>query len=64
MMLQIEIEIVTMVKLGKHIYQNDELLYRYKGKIDIPSLVMVDDIMDIDKCSTYSVRINAVVNAL
>ena len=53
-----------MVKLGKHIYQNEELLYRYKGKIDIPSLVMVDDIMDIDKCSTYSVRINAVVNAL
>ena len=54
---------VSMDKLGQHVYSNEELLYKYKGEIEIPSLGMVDDIMTIQKCSEDSVRINAVVNA-
>ena len=34
---------VSTDKLGKHIYKNHDLIYRYKGKIDIPTLGMVDD---------------------
>ena len=44
-------------------YNNNELLYKYKGKVDIPSLGMVDDIMTIQKCPSDPVKMNAVVNA-
>ena len=40
---------VSMDKLGQHVYSNEELLYKYKGEVEIPSL--------------DSVRINDVVNA-
>ena len=52
-----------MDKLGKLVYQNEELLYKYKNEVSIPSLWMVDDILSIHKCSTDTVRINAVINA-
>ena len=39
----------SMDKLGQHVYNNKELLYKYKGMVDIPSLGMVDDIMAIQK---------------
>ena len=54
---------VTMEKLGKLVYQNEELIYKYKGKIDIPSLGMIDDILAIQKCSKDTVKINTVINA-
>ena len=47
----------SMDKLGKLVYNNTDLLYKYKGEVDIPSLGMVDDILSIQRCS------NAVVNA-
>ena len=53
----------TMDKLGKMIYKNDDLLYKYKNQVDIPSLGMVDDIMSIQKCSMDAVKTNAVINA-
>ena len=54
---------VSMDKLGKHIYKNHDLIYRYKGKIDIPTLGMVDDVLAIQKCSNETVKQNAVINA-
>ena len=54
---------VSMDKLGKHIYKKHELLYRYKGVVDVPSLGMVDDKPAVQKCSKDTVRINAVINA-
>ena len=54
---------VTMDKLGKLIYNNNNLLYKYKGTVDIPSLGMVDDIMSIQECSEKVVMTNSVVNA-
>ena len=42
-------------------YENKELLYRYKDLVEIPSLGMVDDIMSIQKCSGNTVANNAVV---
>ena len=50
-------------KLGKHVYEHGELLYKYKQKVDIPCLGMVDDILAIQKCSTNTTKINAVINA-
>ena len=53
----------TMDKLGKLVYNNDNLLYKYKGVVDVPSLGMVDDILAVQKCSEKSVEINSVINA-
>ena len=52
-----------MDKLGQQVYKSDELLYKYKGVVETPSLGMVDDILTIQECSTSSVRMNATVNA-
>ena len=53
----------SMDKLGQLVYNNSELLYKYKGEVDIPSLGMVDDILSIQKCSSDSLQTNAVINA-
>ena len=53
----------SMDKLGQQVYKSDELLYKYKGVVETPSLGMVDDILTIQECSTSSVRMNATVNA-
>ena len=54
---------VSMEKLGKLIYKEEDLTYKYKGKIEIPTLGMVDDILAVQKCSKDVIKINAVVNA-
>ena len=54
---------VSMDKLGKHIYKKHDLIYKYKGEIDIPSLGMVDDILAVKKCNNDTVKINAVINS-
>ena len=53
----------TMDKLGKFVYNNDDLVYKYKGVVDTPTLGMVDDIMSIQKCSQSAIKTNAVINA-
>ena len=40
-----------------------ELLYKYKDKVDIPTLGMVDDVLSVQKCSVDSVKANAFINA-
>ena len=51
-----------MDKLGQLCYEDENLVYRYKNMVAVPSLCMVDDIMSIQKCSK-SGRNNAVINA-
>ena len=53
----------TMDKLGKLKYSDETMLYKYKGKVGVPALEMVDDIADVQKCGTNAVKSNAVVNA-
>ena len=53
----------TMDKLGKLIYKDHKMTYKYKGKVETPCLGMVDDILCIQKCATSTAKINAVVNA-
>ena len=40
----------TMDKLGKLKYSNKEMLYNYKGIVEVPALEMVDDVVDVQKC--------------
>ena len=51
-----------MDKLGQMSYNSGELVYLYKGKTEIPTLQMVDDILAIQKCSLKSKKINTVIN--
>ena len=53
----------TMDKLGKHIYNNPHMAYKYRGKIVVPPLQMVDDVLTVAKCGAASVKMNAVVNS-
>ena len=52
----------TMDKLGKLSYNNEDLLYKYRGVVDVPVLGMVDDILSIQKCSK-SGKANAHINS-
>ena len=40
----------TMDKLPKLQYENEDMLYKYKDNVSVPSLEMVDDIVDVKKC--------------
>ena len=53
----------TMDKLGQLMYNNSNLVYKYKGVVDTPCLGMVDDILSIQQCLSKSVNTNAVINA-
>ena len=54
--------VVLMDKLGKLTYARPELLYYYKGIVEVPTLQMVDDILGIQKCSPQSKQLNTVIN--
>ena len=53
----------TIDKPTKHSYENKNLLYKYKGVVDVPPLMMVDDVAIISECGIASVAMNATVNS-
>ena len=52
----------TMDQLGKQVYKNDSLIYKYKGEVAVPPLEMVDDIVTVSKCGDTSSTLNETVN--
>ena len=52
----------SMDKLCKSIYNNEELLFKYRGIVNIPPLEMVDDILTAVKCGEKSSDLNLAVN--
>ena len=36
-------------KLAKIFYKNDDILYKYKGEVEVPILGMVDDVLAVNK---------------
>ena len=46
----------SMDKLGKQIYENDGVLYKYQSKVEIPTLGMVDDVLSVQKCFMDTVK--------
>ena len=53
----------TTDKLAKRVYDEGELLYKYKGEVDVPPLEMVDDILTLQVCGVASEAMNSEVNA-
>ena len=43
----------VMDKLAKIFYNNENILYKYKGEVEIPVLGMVDDVLSVTPCSKY-----------
>ena len=54
--------VVLTDKLGKLVYNNPQLLYYYKGLVGTPPLLMVDDILAIQSCSSKSLKVNTAIN--
>ena len=52
-----------MDKLAKIFYKNPDLVYKYKKKVDVPVLGMVDDVLSVTKCSNKTVISNATINS-
>ena len=48
-------------KLAKIFYKDKEILYSYKGEVEVPVLGMVDDVLAVNKCSNPVVMSNATV---
>ena len=40
----------TMDKMGKQAYGNSNLLYKYRGEVEVPPLQMVDDVILASSC--------------
>ena len=50
----------TMDKLCKLVYENDSLLYNYRGHVGVPPLEMVDDVVTASKCGSTAVTLNQI----
>jgi hypothetical protein len=48
----------TMDNLPKSVYKDKTLLYKYRGKVEVPPLQMVDDILTVQKCGSTSSAID------
>ena len=53
----------VMDKLAKLFYSDENLLYKYKNIVNVPVLGMVDDVLNVAKCSSSAVASNATVNS-
>ena len=55
---------VSMDKLAKLVYEDENLLYKYKEEVNVGVLQMIDDILTINKCENVAaITMNAEVNA-
>ena len=52
-----------MDKLAKMFYNDKSLLYKYKGEVEVPILGMVDDVLNVAKCSNQVVTTTATINS-
>ena len=52
----------TMDKLCKLVYNDENLLYKYKGTVEVPLLEMVDNIITASKCGNTAIAMNETVN--
>ena len=55
--------VAIMNKLIKLVHENPDLLFFYKGKVAVPPLEMVDDVLAIQKCGPTSEAINTTINS-
>ena len=55
--------VLLMNKLIKIVEENPTILYLYKGKVSVPPLEMVDDVLGIQKFGATSVALNSIINS-
>ena len=53
----------VMDKLAQIFYQDPNLVYKYKDKVEVPILGMVDDVLCVTKCSNATITSNATINS-
>ena len=53
----------TMDKLCKTIYKEKEMLFKYRGIVEVPPLEMVDDVVTVSLCGENSMNLNSAVNS-
>ena len=53
----------VMDKLAKLFYTEKNLLYQYKGEVNVPVLGMVDDVLCVAKCSNTAVTTTSTINS-
>ena len=53
----------VMDKLAQIFYQDPDLVYKYKDKVEVPILGMVDDVLCVTKCSSSTIISNATINS-
>ena len=54
---------VSVDTFGKECQEEEKYLYYYKDMVGVPSLSMVDDLINISECGLESVKLNAFINA-
>ena len=54
---------VTVDTIGKECVDEDKYLFKYKYKVKVPPLTMVDDIITVSKCGSETGEMNAFLNA-
>ena len=53
---------VSIDSIGKECLEDHKYLYQYKGKVPIPPLAMVDDLLCIGECGPKSLQQNSYIN--
>ena len=53
----------VMDKLAKIFYNDTTLLYKYKNKVKVPILGMVDNVLCVAKGSSEAVKCNSTINS-
>ena len=54
---------VSVDFFGKECQEEDKYLFYYRDYLGIPSLAMMDDLVNISKCGLEAVKLNAFINA-
>ena len=53
---------ISIDKLGRKCTQRREYMYKYKAKVDVVSLAMVDDLLGIANCGIEYLELNTFIN--
>ena len=53
----------TMDKIGKRCVKKGEHLFKYKGKVEIMPLAMIDDLLAVNPCGQESLSLNIKINS-
>ena len=49
-------------EIGKECLEAEKYTYKYKGEVDIPPLIMLDDLVSISECGIKTTMANAYIN--